>query len=47
MSVPKERRAEGLKELDLDKDNLPIEKALGLQWCAEDDRFKFKASISA
>ncbi|KAL7823070.1 hypothetical protein AOLI_G00330900 [Acnodon oligacanthus] len=45
-SVPKENRAEGLKELDLDKDNLPFEWALGLQWCVVDDSFTFEASIS-
>ncbi|XP_029974911.1 uncharacterized protein LOC115408346 [Salarias fasciatus] len=33
-------------ELDLDKDQLPVERALGLQWCVETDKFKFKISAS-
>ena len=33
-------------DLDLDKDNLPIEKALGLQWCVESDNFQFNINLS-
>ncbi|KAK7904466.1 hypothetical protein WMY93_017073 [Mugilogobius chulae] len=36
---------EELKEMDLDKDMPPIERALGLQWCTENDVFKFKMEI--
>lgn len=33
-----------MKELDLDKDSLPMERALGLQWCADTDKFKFRTT---
>ena len=34
-------RAEGVKILDLDLDSLPLEHALGVQWCVETDCFQF------
>ena len=39
--IPKEDRATEMKELDLDRDKLPTERALGLLWCVESDTFKF------
>lgn len=33
--VPEEHRAHGIKIMDLDKDQLPMERALGLLWCVE------------
>ncbi len=44
-SLHEECRAKEWKELDLDKDSLPVERALGLLWCAETDSFKFKIEI--
>ncbi|XP_042586291.1 uncharacterized protein LOC122138292 [Cyprinus carpio] len=44
-TLPEECRAKEWKELDLDKDSLPVERALGLLWCAETDSFKFKLEI--
>ncbi|XP_055501665.1 uncharacterized protein LOC129703327 [Leucoraja erinacea] len=44
-SIPPDDRAEETKVMDLDKDNLPMERALGLHWCVETDVFKFKLSI--
>lgn len=41
-SVTEENRAMNLKELNLDRDELPMERALGLLWCVETDCFKFK-----
>ena len=41
-AVAEEHRAKDLKELDLDRDSLPLERALGLQWCIESDAFQFK-----
>ena len=41
-SIPKELRSKTLHELDLDRDKLPVDRALGLQWCIETDSFKFK-----
>ena len=44
-SIPKEERAQEVKDLDLDQDKLPIERALGIQWSAESDKFCFKIVI--
>lgn len=43
--IPEEDRSKNFKELDLDRDKLPVERALGLQWCIETDTFKFKFNI--
>ena len=32
-SIPEEDRASGIKNLDLDNDQLPTERALSVQWC--------------
>ncbi|XP_016531066.1 uncharacterized protein LOC107837133 [Poecilia formosa] len=45
MSVPEERRAKEIKNLDLDKDQLPVERVLGLQWSIETDEFRFRTSV--
>ena len=45
-SIPKEHRAKDIKSLDLDKDSLPVERALGLQWCVDSDSFKFNINLS-
>ena len=44
-TVPEEHRAKDLKALDLDRDNLPLEKALSLQWCIERDSFQFRTLV--
>ena len=44
-SIPEEERAQGFKDLDLDESSLPMERALGVRWCAESDQFKFKINI--
>lgn len=44
-TIPEEYRAKDLTELNLDRDKLPLEGALGLQWCVESDSFKFKMEI--
>ena len=41
-SIPVEDRAKGIKELNLEKDELPMERALGVSWCIESDAFKFR-----
>ncbi|XP_063072324.1 uncharacterized protein LOC134462993 [Engraulis encrasicolus] len=43
--IPKEDRASEVRELDLDRDKLPIERALGLLWSVEDDMFKFNIIV--
>lgn len=44
-SIHEDDRAKEVKELDLEKDCLPIERALGVQWCVESDMLKFRVSI--
>lgn len=34
-----------VKDLDLDNDILPMERALGVQWCVQSDSFKFKMTL--
>ncbi|KAK0139489.1 hypothetical protein N1851_023681 [Merluccius polli] len=44
-TLPEEHRAKELSELNLDRDKLPVERALGLQWCVETDAFNFRMEI--
>jgi len=44
-TIAEEQRAKELKELNLDRDNLPMERALGLLWCVESDSFKIKIEV--
>lgn len=44
-SIPEEHRASELKDLDLTHDALPIERALGVRWCTEDDSFTYKIQL--
>ena len=41
-AIPVEDRAKGIKELNLKKDELPMERALGLGWCIKSDASKFR-----
>lgn len=43
--IPEEYRSKSIKELDLDKDDLPMERVLGLHWCTEENKFTFRLSI--
>ena len=45
MSVPAEDRENQIKGLELGSDKLPIEKALGVEWCIESDAFKFRMEL--
>ncbi|XP_071832390.1 uncharacterized protein [Apostichopus japonicus] len=40
-SIPEDDRAKELKGLDLENDELPKERALGVQWCVERDQLEF------
>ena len=40
-AIPAEERAKDVKGFDFEKDHLPMERALGVTWCAENDHFKF------
>ncbi|XP_014665117.1 PREDICTED: uncharacterized protein LOC106807320 [Priapulus caudatus] len=43
--IPVSERAKEVKDLDLDQDVLPIERALGVQWCVESDAFCFHIGV--
>ena len=43
--IPDSDRAEGVKEIDLDLDTLPLERTLGVQWCVESDSFEFSVVL--
>ncbi|XP_060799417.1 uncharacterized protein LOC132901020 [Neoarius graeffei] len=45
-SIPQEHRAKDIKSLDLDKDSLPVERALGLQWSVDSDSFQFNTNLN-
>ncbi|XP_022102427.1 uncharacterized protein LOC110985605 [Acanthaster planci] len=44
-AVALEDRAKGIKDLDLRFDSLPVERALGIQWCIESDTFQFRITL--
>ncbi|XP_014673951.1 PREDICTED: uncharacterized protein LOC106814170 [Priapulus caudatus] len=44
-SIPASERAKEVKDLDLNQDILPIDRALGVQWCVETDAFRFKIAV--
>ncbi|KAK3724031.1 hypothetical protein QZH41_007681 [Actinostola sp. cb2023] len=44
-SIPKQERADGMKNLDMDVETMPIERALGVQWCVESDTFQFRITL--
>ena len=44
-NIPESDRAEGVKEIDLDLDTLPLERTLGVQWCVESDSFEFSVVL--
>lgn len=44
-AIPEKERESKVKDLDLDHDVLPLERALGVQWSAESDSFQFKVVV--
>jgi len=44
-TIPEDERAKGLKNLDLHQSSLPMERALGVQWCMETDLFQFQITL--
>ena len=44
-TIPYSERAKDIKDLDLSFDDLPIERALGIQWCVESDSFQFRLQL--
>ena len=44
-AIPEAERAKEVKNLDLTKEDLPVERALGVRWCIETDTFGFKIDL--
>ena len=44
-SIPEADRAKEVKTLDLEKQALPVERALGIEWSVEEDVFRFKVCL--
>ena len=44
-SIPAKDRAKGIKDLDLEHEELPSERVLGIEWCVEMDVFQFRISL--
>ncbi|XP_029619853.1 uncharacterized protein LOC115200878 [Salmo trutta] len=44
-SIPDEHKAKQIKELDLDREKLPVERALGIRWNIERDAFTFRVIV--
>ncbi|XP_068762178.1 uncharacterized protein [Montipora capricornis] len=44
-SIPVKDRGQEIKKLNLQKDELPVERALGVQWRIEDDTFGFNVNL--
>lgn len=43
--IPNEDLSKDLQNLDITKDTLPIERALGVQWCVESDPLQFRVQL--
>ncbi|XP_038069094.1 uncharacterized protein LOC119738319 [Patiria miniata] len=43
--IEPKQRAKGIQDLDLIHDTLPVERALGVQWCVESDCFNFRITL--
>ena len=44
-SIPQDDRSKVLQNLDLTKEFLPVEHALGVQWCVESDSLQFRVEL--
>ncbi|KAK3718426.1 hypothetical protein QZH41_004009 [Actinostola sp. cb2023] len=44
-ALPTEDRSKDLKDLDLRKDSMPIQRSLGTYWCIESDTFGFRIEL--
>ena len=45
-SIPESERATDIKTLDMNFDDSPVERALGIQWCIENDLLQFKLVVN-
>ena len=46
-SIPEEERSKELKNLDLQHERLPLERALGVYWNIESDDFEFRVTLNS
>ena len=46
-SIPEDERSKEVKSITLDCDNLPVERALGIQWCVQSDSFGFRIVVNS
>ena len=46
-SIPNSERAKGITSLNLSFEDLPIERALGIEWCMESDHFQFRFNLKS
>ena len=46
-AIPEKERAKDIKDMDIRKDELPVQGARGVQWCVESDSFRFRVNISS
>ncbi|KAK2920518.1 hypothetical protein Q8A73_000003, partial [Channa argus] len=46
-AIPEEEKATETMDLDLEKNALPVERVLGVQWCIQSDQFKFRVVIQS
>ena len=44
-NIPMIDRADDLRNINLDLDKLPIERALCVQWCIQSDTFQFRIAL--
>lgn len=44
-ATPEEDRAKSIKNLDIREQGLPLEKAVGIQWCLESDNLTFRIVV--
>ena len=44
-ATPKEQRAKEIREFNMTKDLLTMERALGVQWCMESDHIQFRVEL--
>ena len=44
-AIPHQDRSKNLQNLDITKDTLPVERALGVQWCIDSDTLQFRVEM--
>ncbi|XP_047240284.1 uncharacterized protein LOC124879637 isoform X2 [Girardinichthys multiradiatus] len=43
--IPSDFRAADIKEMDLDRNQLPLERVLGMEWCVEGNTLSFRTAV--